>query len=85
MKLYPFMHIGRLTETDDLNNAIRTGTYEVVAPTTGAINGQNIKYGILVVFSASQRIQILGNGLFGNAYFRTGRDTGIWYDWVSIY
>ena len=40
---------------------------------------------VSIVFSAGQRIQLLGNGLYGNAYFRTGRDNGRWYDWVSIY
>ena len=85
LNLFPFMNKGRLTETDDLNNVLKSGIYEISAPTTGVLNGKGIKYGILVMFSASQRIQLLGNGLYGNAYFRTGRDNGTWYDWVSIY
>jgi hypothetical protein len=85
LKLFPFMNKGRLTEADDLNNVLTSGIYEISAPTTGALNGKGIKYGILIVFSAGQRIQLLGNGLYGNAYFRTGRDNGKWYDWVSIY
>lgn len=83
LKLFPFMNKGRLTETDDLNNVLTSGLYEISAP-TGALNGKGIQYGILIVFSAGQRIQLLGNGLYGNAYFRTGRDNGKWYDWVSI-
>ena len=79
------MNKGRLTEADDLNNVLTSGFYEISAPTTGALNGKGIKYGILIVFSAGQRIQLLGNGLYGDAYFRTGRDNGKWYDWVSIY
>ena len=79
------MNKGRLTETDDLNNVLTSGIYEISAPTTGVLNGKDIQYGILIVFSAGQRIQLLGNGLYGNAYFRTGRDNGRWYDWVSIY
>lgn len=85
LNLFPFMNKGILTETDDLNNVLKSGIYEISAPTTGVLNGKGIKYGILVMFSASQRIQLLGNGLYGNAYFRTGRDNGTWYDWVSIY
>ena len=85
LKLFPFMNKGRLTGTDDLNNVLTSGIYEIVAPTTGVLNGKNIQYGILIVFSAGQRIQLLGNGLYGNAYFRTGRDNGTWYDWVPIY
>lgn len=85
LKLFPFMNKGRLTGTDDLNNVLTSGIYEISAPTTGVLNGKNIQYGILIVFSAGQRIQLLGNGLYGDAYFRTGRDNGIWYDWVSIY
>lgn len=85
LKLFPFMNKGRLTGTDDLNNVLTSGVYEISAPTTGALNGKNIQYGILIVFSAGQRIQLLGNGLYGDAYFRTGRDNGRWYDWVSIY
>lgn len=85
LKLFPFMNKGRLTGTDDLNNVLTSGIYEISAPTTGALNGKDIQYGILIVFSAGQRIQLLGNGLYGNAYFRTGRDNGKWYDWVSIY
>lgn len=85
LKLFPFMNKGRLTGTDDLNNVLTSGIYEISAPTTGVLNGKNIQYGILIVFSAGQRIQLLGNGLYGNAYFRTGRDNGRWYDWVSIY
>lgn len=79
------MNKGRLTGTDDLNNVLTSGIYEISAPTTGVLNGKDIQYGILIVFSAGQRIQLLGNGLYGNAYFRTGRDNGRWYDWVSIY
>ena len=85
LKLFPFMNKGRLTGTDDLNNVLTSGIYEISAPTTGVLNGKDIQYGILIVFSAGQRIQLLGNGLYGNAYFRTGRDNGRWYDWVSIY
>ena len=85
LKLFPFMNKGRLTGTDDLNNVLTSGIYEINAPTTGVLNGKGIQYGILIVFSAGQKIQLLGNGLYGNAYFRTGRDTGTWYDWVSIY
>lgn len=85
LKLFPFMNKGRLTGTDDLNNVLTSGIYEISAPTTGVLNGKDIQYGILIVFSAGQRIQLLGNGLYGNAYFRTGRDNGTWYDWVSIY
>lgn len=85
LKLFPFMNKGRLTGTDDLNNVLTSGIYEIIAPTTGVLNGKNIQYGILIVFSAGQRIQLLGNGLYGDAYFRTGRDNGRWYDWVSIY
>lgn len=85
LKLFPFMNKGRLTGTDDLNNVLTSGFYEISAPTTGVLNGKNIQYGILIVFSAGQRIQLLGNGLYGDAYFRTGRDNGRWYDWVSIY
>ena len=85
LNLFPFMNKGILTETDDLNNVLKSGIDEISAPTTGVLNGKGIKYGILVMFSASQRIQLLGNGLYGNAYFRTGRDNGTWYDWVSIY
>ena len=85
LKLFPFMNKGRLTGTDDLNNVLTSGIYEISAPTTGVLNGIDIQYGILIVFSAGQRIQLLGNGLYGNAYFRTGRDNGRWYDWVSIY
>lgn len=85
LKLFPFMNKGRLTEADDLNNVLTSGFYEISAPTTGVLNGKGIKYGILIVFSAGQRIQLLGNGLYGDAYFRTGRDNGKWYDWVSIY
>lgn len=79
------MNKGRLTGADDLNNVLTSGIYEISAPTTGVLNGKDIQYGILIVFSAGQRIQLLGNGLYGNAYFRTGRDNGRWYDWVSIY
>ena len=85
LKLFPFMNKGRLTGTDDLNNVLTSGIYEISAPTTGVLNGKDIQYGILIVFSAGQKIQLLGNGLYGNAYFRTGRDNGTWYDWVSIY
>ena len=85
LKLFPFMNKGRLTGTDDLNNILTSGIYEISAPTTGVLNGKDIQYGILIVFSAGQKIQLLGNGLYGNAYFRTGRDNGTWYDWVSIY
>ena len=85
LKLFPFRKEGRLTGTDDLNNVLTSGIYEISAPTTGVLNGKDIQYGILIVFSAGQRIQLLGNGLYGNAYFRTGRDNGRWYDWVSIY
>ena len=85
LKLFPFMNKGRLTGTDDLNNVLISGIYEISAPTTGVLNGKDIQYGILIVFSAGQRIQLLGNALYGNAYFRTGRDNGRWYDWVSIY
>ena len=85
LKLFPFMNKGRLTGTDDLNNVLTSGIYEISAPTTGVLNGKDIQYGILIVFSAGQKIQLLGNGLYGNAYFRTGRDNGRWYDWVSIY
>ena len=80
LKLFPFMNKGRLTGTDDLNNVLTSGIYEISAPTTGVLNGKDIQYGILIVFSAGQRIQLLGNGLYGNAYFRTGRDNGRWYD-----
>ena len=76
LKLFPFMNKGRLTGTDDLNNVLTSGIYEISAPTTGVLNGKDIQYGILIVFSAGQRIQLLGNGLYGSAYFRTGRDNG---------
>jgi len=59
LKLFPFMNKGRLTGTDDLNNVLTSGIYEISAPTTGVLNGKDIQYGILIVFSAGQRIQLL--------------------------
>ena len=40
LKLFPFMNKGRLTGTDDLNNVLTSGIYEISAPTTGVLMGK---------------------------------------------
>lgn len=72
-----------VTASSDYNTLTANGIYPV-EKATAAANGPGVAYGVLVVFSGAQRIQIVGSGLQGWIYFRTGRDNGDWYPWVRI-
>ena len=59
LKLFPFMNKGRLTGTDDLNNVLTSGIYEISAPTTGVRSEQTI-YRILDSNGVPRRPKVRG-------------------------
>ena len=82
--LFPFMNRGTIRHGEDLNNIVTPGMYEINASEGEIYNNPSIVYGILVVFVASQRIQIIASGLYKTVYIRSGRDNGTWYEWGKL-